>query len=609
MTRLFLMGLPNAGKTSLFNFLVQAQEPAGNYPGVTVEKKEGLWALPGCDVPWTIVDLPGIYGFVPHSLDEAVALQAWSERSPGDVVVAVIDATQWQRSLPFLLGLISQAQGRLIAVVNRWEGSLESEKFFQEALGIPLLWDKPSKTRLVFQEAFVQTVQKIALAPPFKPEQLAPWQENFEALRERFRRAEALFKRSLTAVSLPSSQRLWTDRIDAWVLHPVWGSLTLLVLFVVFFQAIFLGAEPIKNFLETLFFQAAAWVSVQQAWPAPLKSLLAQGLLPGVGSVLLFLPQILILFFFIFLLEDSGYFARAAFLMDRWMGKIGLHGRAFLPLLSSFACAVPGILSTRTLPRFQDRLITILVVPLMTCSARLPVYTLIIGTFIPNRVYVKGLVSLRGMVLLGLYALGLLVGALMARLFQKMFSPATQTLSIPFLMELPPYQWPSPKSLFKRLKQRALEFLQRVGTWILLFTFLFWILASYPGDHLAESWLGQIGQAIAPLFAPLGFSWEITVAVLSSFLAREMVIGALATVYSLETPLGAHLIQEWTLPTALSVLVWYVFSMQCFSTLAAVKKETQTWKWPLIVWGYLSFLAYVASWLTYRVASWIGGTG
>jgi ferrous iron transport protein B len=424
--------------------------------------------------------------------------------------------------------------------------------------------------------------------------------------------------RALLSAVLQAPERRWTadDRIDRWALHPVWGYALLAALLLLMFQAVFAWAAWPMDLIEAGMGWLGEQVSSHMA-EGPLRSLLVDGVIAGVGGVLVFLPQILVLFLFIFLLEDSGYLPRAAFLMDRVMGSVGLSGRSFIPLLSSFACAVPGIMATRTISHWRDRWLTMLVAPLMTCSARLPVYALLIGAFVPRR-SVAGVFNLQGLVLFGLYALGIVSAMAVAFVVSRR---GTGGQSTPLLMELPAYRLPSARNVARGLWERAAIFIKRVGGIILALMVLLWFLSSYPappegfaGAPVEASFAGRLGLLLAPLFAPLGFDWRIVVALIPAMAAREVVVAALGTVYALSAAddqvadaLGGLIGSQWSLATALSLLVWFVYAPQCVATLAAIRREAGGWRHPAIVAAYLFALAYAASWLTYRlVLAWSG---
>jgi ferrous iron transport protein B len=420
------------------------------------------------------------------------------------------------------------------------------------------------------------------------------------------------------AVQQPANTLARDDAIDRVVLHPLWGMLLLAFTLFMMFQAVFSWAALPMELIKS----GVQWLSdgITAVLPAgPLSSLITDGVIAGAGGVLVFLPQILVLFFFILVLEDSGYLPRAAFLLDRVMGTVGLSGRSFIPLLSSFACAVPGVMATRTITHWRDRLVTIMIAPLMTCSARLPVYALLISAFIPSR-KVWGAFNLQGLVMFGLYVGGILSAMAVAGAFMLWRGHARPT---PLIMELPTYRWPSVRNLVRGLVERAVIFVQRVGGILLALMILLWFLSSYPGapegatgPAIQYSFAGTLGQWLQPLVAPIGFNWQIAIALVPGMAAREVAVGALGTVYALSATgedtavqLGALIGQSWSLATALSLLVWYVFAPQCISTLVAVKRETNGWRYPVIMTVYLFALAYAASFVTYRVALWLGGGG
>jgi ferrous iron transport protein B len=419
------------------------------------------------------------------------------------------------------------------------------------------------------------------------------------------------------AVQGSGRQPVWTRRIDRVLLHPVVGLTCLLALLFLMFQAVFSWAEAPMDLLD----QAVTALQglVAATLPAgPVKSLLVDGVIAGVGSVVIFLPQILILFFFIQLLEDTGYMARAAFLLDRLMGGVGLHGRAFIPLLSSFACAIPGVMAARTIENRNDRLATIMIAPLMTCSARLPIYTLLIAAFVPDRTVALGFIGLQGLVMFALYAAGILSALAVAFVLRRLVFHGERQ---PLLMELPAYELPRPTNVVLALLERAKVFLRRAGTLIFALMVLLWFLASYPaapvdatGPAINHSFAGMAGHVLAPLVAPVGFGWEMSIALIPGLAAREVVVAALGTVYalsdtggSLESSLAGVLAANWSLATALAMLAWYVFAPQCLATISVVRRETNSWLWPTVMLAYMTALAYAAAFLTYRVTLLLGG--
>ncbi|MCC6272166.1 MAG: ferrous iron transport protein B [Deltaproteobacteria bacterium] len=621
-----LVGSPNSGKTSLFNALTGGRQRVGNYPGVTVERKEGSIERPGGH-RLKILDLPGTYTLDANTLDEAVTrdvlLTRKIEGAPPDLLVAVADATNLERSLSLVLEL-KELGFPMVLVLNmmdlaRSRGLEIDLEALSRELGVPVF-----PVVAVKKEGLDPLLEEMLRRVGERPRPLAQtFPENTwtlprhspEEVRARFREIDRILKRANAEGLKPAR---WTDRIDRVVLHPLWGSLLLVAILTFVFQSIFNWASYPMDLIERGIglFSEGLRALLPEGW---LQNLLVDGVLAGVGSVVVFLPQILMIFFFILLLEDSGYMARAAFLMDRQMGRVGLHGRAFIPLLSSFACAIPGIMAARTIENPRDRLTTILISPLMACSARLPVYTLLISAFIPNRV-VWGPFRLQGLVMLGLYALGLAMGLIAAWVFKKaVFRGPTPT----FLLELPTYKWPSLRNVLIGMWERARLFLRRAGTVILAVSVVIWFLSSYPKPPadadlsrpaITYSLAGRIGHVLEPAIRPIGFDWSIGIGLLTGMAAREVIVGTLATVYSVEDggaavgedALGQILQRRWSLATGLSLLVYFVFAMQCFSTLAVVRRETNSWKWPAVMFLYLTGLAYLASFITYRAALSLG---
>jgi len=612
--RIALAGVPNCGKTALFNALTGARQKVANYAGVTVERKEGVHtAADGARL--TILDLPGTYSLRARSPDEAITRDAVLGRLAGeaapDVIVCVADATSLAVALRLVLEL--KASGRplvlalnMIDIAQRQGLEIDVEGLSRD-LGVPIVATVATRRRGI--DVLATAVQTAAAAGAISP---PSWREPSSAeIRTLHREAERLIK---AYVKPPKRPDTWTGRLDSVLLHPVGGLAILLVLLFFMFQAVFSWAQPVMDLITAGF----AWLSaaIGQALPdGILKSFLCDGLIAGVGSVLVFLPQIMILFLFIILLEDVGYMARAAFLMDKIMGGAGLHGRAFIPLLSSHACAIPGIMATRVIDQKRDRLTTILVAPLTTCSARIPVYTLIISAFVPNHT-LFGWVSEQGLVMLGLYATGIVSALAVAFVIRKVF---WRGASEPFLMELPAYKLPDPWNVFRLVLQRAEIFLRRAGTIILSMMVIVWALAKVPlapagarDPAIDYSFAGMIGHALQPLLQPIGFSWQMSVALIPGMAAREVAVGALGTVYAVSGGdgntgvLGATLAHHWSLASALAFLAWYVFAPQCASTLGVVRRETNSWKWPAILFGYMISLAYVAAFITYRIALALG---
>jgi len=612
-----LIGTPNSGKTALFNALTGSRQKVANYPGVTVERKSGAMRTPsGLSV--NLIDLPGTYSLRARSPDEEVTRDVVlgrlaSENAP-DLLVCVADATNLRLALRLVIELKSIGRPILLVLnmidIARRRGMEIDLDTLSAELGVPVI--TAAAVRRGGTDDLMRRLDELAAAMPTHSDAHG-WQAPTAAdLRAAQREADRLIT---AAVRMPDKPDTLTTRLDAVLLHPVIGLLILLALLFVMFQAVFSWAQPLMDLISSGFDTLGA--AVHDALPAGLlQSFLQDGVINGVGSVLVFLPQILILFLFILLLEDLGYMARAAFLMDRIMGGAGLHGRAFIPLLSSFACAIPGIMATRVIDNPRDRLTTILVAPLMTCSARIPVYTLIISAFIPNK-HVWGFVSLQGLVMFGLYAAGI-ASALGVSFLAKFFFWRDNPTP-PFMLELPDYKLPRPRSVLLGLYTRAKIFLQRAGTTIFSMMVLIWFLASFPrppegasGPAIDYSLAAFIGHLIEPLLAPVGFTWQIAVALIPGMAAREVAVAALGTVYSIEggkeaaQQIGQALAHQWSLATALALLVWYIFAPQCASTLAVIKRETGSWKWMAITFGYMLALAYIASFITYHVAVALG---
>ena len=607
-----LVGNPNSGKTALFNALTGARQKVANYPGVTVEKKIGVVTTPAGRKA-AVVDLPGTYSLRARSPDEEVTrdfvLGRLAGETPPDVIVCVADATNLRLMLRLLLELKQVGRPVVLAlnmydIAQRQGIRIDLEGMSRE-LGIPVVTTVAVRKRGLAD--VLGEVDKLVGAAGTE----AVWREpSAEEIRAAHKDAVRIHK---LYVKPPLRPDTWTARFDSVLLHPVAGTAILLAILFLMFQAVFSWATPLMDLIEAGF----TWLGNFFAYVLPaglLESFVVDGLISGVGSVIVFLPQILTLFFFIILLEDLGYMARAAFLMDKVMGAAGLHGRAFIPLLSSFACAIPGIMSARVIDNKRDRFTTILAAPLTTCSARIPVYTLIISAFIPNR-EVWGFANLQGLVMFGLYAAGILSALTVAVVVRRIF---WRGASEPFLIELPSYKVPDPKNILRGLLLRAQIFLRRAGTIILSMMMLVWFLSSFPGapagatgPAIDYSLAGILGHAIAPVLAPIGFSWQMTLALIPGLAAREVCVGVLGTIYAIsDSGHGATLVStlagQWSLASALSFLAWYVFAPQCASTLGVVKRETNSWKWPAIMFAYMITLAYIASFATYHIAVALG---
>jgi ferrous iron transport protein B len=611
-----LVGNPNCGKTALFNLLTGARQKVANYAGVTVERKIGTARLKtGRTV--SVVDLPGAYSLTPATPDEQITLEVIEGRRHGeaapDAIVAVVDATNLRMNLRLVLELKRLGRPLMVALnmadVARDGGlKIDVEKLAAE-LGCPVVETVAVRSDghaglLALLDAHLG--ETLSADRPAAPSLDAP---SSAELQKEVRRIIAIAAPG--AISLQRFQY----RIDAVVMHPVWGLALLAVVLFLMFQAVFSWANVPMDAIKAGMSGLGDWTNAHMS-DGPLRSLLVDGVIAGTGSVLVFLPQILILFFFILLLEDSGYLPRAAFLLDNVMGKVGLSGRAFIPLLSSFACAIPGIMATRTIANWKDRLATIMVAPLMTCSARLPVYALLIGAFVPDRSV--GPFNLRGLTLFVLYVAGVVSAMAVAWLLKRVWLKSRYQ---PLMLELPPYRRPGLRNLVLGLWERTTIFLRRVGGIIFALMVVLWFLSSFPappigatGPAIQYSFAGMLGSLLQHVFAPIGFNWQISIALVPGLAAREVAVGALGTVYSMSAAgngvadaLSPVIAKGWSLATAYSLLAWYVFAPQCISTLAVVKRETNSWRYPLIMAAYLFALAYIAAFATYRVTLWLGG--
>ncbi len=624
-----LVGNPNCGKTALFNLLTGAHQKVANYAGVTVERKQGTAQLADGHT-LSIVDLPGTYSLNPTTADETVTHDVLMGLRPGEAppeaIVAVVDATNLRMNLRLVLQLRALGKPMVVALnmmdVARAHGLQIDVRKLAAELGLPVVETVAVDNSLFGnwlarwtgrpmdngRGALLQAAQQALANQSVNMQQLQPAHQASPDQLTLQKQVNHIL--SVAAPQAPRVQR-FNHRIDAVVMHPVWGLVLLAALLLMIFQAVFSWANlPMDAIKEVV---AAVGDFVRAHMPQGLlRSLLVDGVVAGVGSVVVFLPQILILFFFILLLEDSGYLPRAAFLLDNVMGKVGLSGRAFIPLLSSFACAIPGIMATRTIPNWRDRLATIMVAPLMTCSARLPLYALLIGAFIPARDV--GAFNLQGLTLFGLYAAGILSAMAVAWVFKRTWMKSSYQ---PLMLELPPYRMPNLRNLLMGLWQRAVIFLQRVGTIIFAVMVLLWFLSTFPGPPdgatgaaIQYSFAGMLGHALEYVFAPIGFNWQISIALVPGMAAREVAVGALGTVYALSSTgeetaqaLSPIIAQSWSIATAYSLLAWYVFAPQCISTLVVVKRETNSWRYPILMATYLFALAYLASFITFRLVS------
>jgi ferrous iron transport protein B len=614
--RVALVGNPNSGKTALFNALTGSRQKVANYPGVTVERKEGLAVTPA-GLTVRLVDLPGTYSLRARSLDEIVTRdivlgRLASEEVPG-LLVCVADSTNLRLALRLALELKRVGRPMILALnmfdIARHRGfEIDLDRLSAE-LGIPVVASvavrRGGTTDLLTRIDEVIRERGLPRAPE--------WSEpNAAQLRATQREANRILD---AAVRTPGRPDLFTRRLDRIVLHPLLGLVILLAVLFLMFQAVFTWAQAPMDLIKSGFdgMAVGAAAVLPEGW---LLSFVRDGVISGVGSVLVFLPQILTLFLFILLLEDFGYMARAAFLMDRIMGGAGLHGRAFIPLLSSFACAIPGIMATRVISSRRGRLATILVAPLMTCSARIPVYTLIISAFVPRRSVLGGL-SLQGVVMFGLYAAGIAGALVMSWVFNRFLW--RREPNEPFMLELPDYKRPRLRNIALGLLQRGQIFLRRAGTTIFAMMVVIWFLCSVPPapadapePAINYSLASGIGKALEPVLRPVGFNWQINIALIPGMAAREVAVAALGTVYAIEgaddnrDALGGTLVAHWSLATAMALLAWYVFAPQCASTLAVVRRETASWKWTGFLFGYMLALAYLAAFLVYHAAVWLG---
>ena len=615
--RLALLGNPNSGKTALFNQLTGSRQKVANYAGVTVERKEGQLHSPS-GRSYAVLDLPGAYSLQPASLDEAITRDLLRGFYPGeaapDVVVCVVDATNLRLHLRFVLE-VRQMGTPMIVALNMSDAAARrgidiDRQALERELGVPVV--ETVAVRRHGARALVAGIDQLAahLQPPTRQLPDAGTQGLDATLHAETRRLLA------ATVAMPTRTARIDDALDRWLLHPLFGLLTLAVVMFLIFQAVYAWATPVMDLIDAGTVALGEWVGARMG-EGPLASLVVDGIIAGLGGVIIFLPQILVLFAFILALEESGYLPRAAFLLDKLMAGAGLSGRSFIPLLSSFACAIPGIMATRSIQDPRDRLATILVAPLMTCSARLPVYAMLIGAFIPSQ-KVWGGFNLQGLVLFGLYMAGILSALAVSWVMKKWRRDQGEH---PLMLELPSYRIPNLRDLLIGLYERGMIFLKRVGGIIFALTVLLWVLLSFPAappdatmPAIDYSFAGRIGHALAVVFAPLGFNWQICIALIPGLAAREVAVSSLATVYALSaaddeaaaqalTPL----IQDgWSLATGLSLLVWFIYAPQCIATWAAIKRETGSWKIMGMAAGYLFVLAYLASLLTYQVAVRLG---
>ncbi|WP_336985722.1 ferrous iron transporter B [Altererythrobacter aquiaggeris] len=607
-----LVGNPNAGKSALFNALTGARQKIANYPGVTVERKVGRVTLPGGEIA-ELIDLPGSYSFDTTSPDEEVTRKVVHGEFPGEVtpevIIIVLDAANLEQHLVFAQEVIELGRPTIAALnmvdLAERDGLVIDPAALEQALGIPVV-----PTVAVRKRGLTQLLAALDRAEA-SAEVEVPHPRPHLTLPERRLSARNIAKAAILSES--GKHRLHAG-LDRFLLNPWLGPIFLFGLLFVIFQAVFAWATPFADALEAIIGGLSGWVMA--VMPGSIvRDFVTEGVLAGVGSVVVFLPQIVILFAFILTMEATGYMARAAFLMDRLMASVGLSGRSFIPLLSSFACAIPGIMATRSIADPKDRLTTILIAPLMTCSARLPVYAVIIAAFIPARSVGPG-IGLQGLVLFALYIAGI-AGAMVVALVLR--STVTKGAASGFIMELPRYQMPRLRDLLIGLWQRAWVFLRRAGTIIFAATVILWVLLTFPKADAGESQLdasiaGKVATGLAVVVEPIGFNREIALALIPAMAAREVAVSALATTYAVDADdeeeealaLSERLGARWSLPTALAFLAWFVFAPQCLSTIAVTRRETNGWKWPIFMLGYLFAMAYVFAGITFWTATSLG---
>lgn len=603
-----LVGPPNSGKSTLFNKLTGLRQKVANYPGVTVEKRHGRAALPG-GREVELIDLPGVYSLEARSEDEQVARDVLTGQMPGvprpNAIILILDATNLGRHLALAAPILGLGIPTIVALNMaddlRRRGGVVDTAEVAKRLGAPVVLISAAKGEGLEPLREFLTGELGVPAPVELP------------VLNNVPKCRAWATHISSGAYHAPAPPLWSRRLDAVFLHPAAGPAIFALVVIAVFQSIFTAAQPLMDAVEGWIERSGVWVG--QALPESiLRDLLVEGVWGGVGSVLVFLPQILFLFLFIGILEDSGYLARAALIADRTMARVGLQGKSFIPLLSAYACAVPAIMATRTIESKRDRIATILIAPFMTCSARLPVYTLIIAAFIPERPLLGPFLGTRASVMVGLYVLGFLAAFATAKLLKSSILKSDRT---PFMLELPPYRWPTPRSLGLRLLDRAKVFLRRAGTIILAVAIILWILAHLPltdgqAPEIQDSVAGAIGRAVEPLIEPLGFNWKIGIGLISSLAAREVIVGTLGTIYGIESGdensagLREALQRDLTPGGAVALLVFFAFAMQCMSTTAVVRRETGGWKWPLLQFAYMSGLAYICAFFANRaVTAWL----
>lgn len=598
-----LVGPPNSGKTTLFNRLTGLRQKVANFPGVTVEQHTGIAELSGGRAV-NIIDLPGIYSLCARSEDEQVTYDVLTgkraDTAKPEAILLVLDSTNLTRHLMLAAPILALGLPTLIILnmaddLRNRNGHLDLAALSAE-LGAPVALVAARQG-----EGIDQVFEFLASTMPKPVPVLLPILQEVPKCRQWAGQVGKNAKYN------PPAPPIWTRRLDAVFLHPLAGPLVFIAVVIAVFQTIFTAAVPLMDGVKWIFNASGAWVAAHVAQPA-IRSLLVDGVWAGVGSVLVFLPQVLLLFLFIGILEDSGYLARAALIADRTMARVGLQGKSFIPLLSAYACAVPAILATRTIENKRDRIATILIAPFMTCSARLPVYTLLIAAFIPDREFLGGLFGARAAAMLGLYILGFLAAVTTARALKSTVLTSKRT---PFMLEMPSYRWPTLQSLGLRLWDRAKVFLHRAGTVILMVTLVLWVMAHLPLHNgqtppIEQSFAGNIGHFIEPAIKPLGFNWKIGIGLITSLAAREVIVGTLGSIYGMESDTHSMDLQkalqgDLSLGGAVALLIFFAFAMQCISTIAVVRRETGGWKWPAIQFGYMGLLAYIGAFIAFHL--------
>ncbi len=598
-----VVGPPNSGKTTLFNRLTRLRQKVGNFPGVTVEHHTGyVRDSEGHEV--ALIDLPGVYSLSPKSEDEKVAVDVLTGQMPGtprpDAIIVVLNSTNLHSHL-VLAGRVI-ALGLPTLVLLNMADELRKQGGHVDVLSLARQLGTPVALVSATTGEGIVAVQNFLSSAGASPEPLElPVVGGTRGYREWAVRVgeNAKYRRPATP--------LWTQRLDSWFLHRTWGSVIFGLVVIGVFQTIFAVGQPLSNLLQRFLDVTGAQLGTHLP-PGMVSSLVINGVWKGTGSVLVFLPQILLLFLVIGILEDSGYLSRAAVIADRTMSRVGLNGKSFIPLLSAYACAVPAIMATRTIESKRDRIATILIAPFMTCSARLPVYTMVIAAFLPNRPVLGMFLGTRALAMLGLYVLGFLMAVFTARLLK---SSILKSKDSPFILEMPPYRWPTLASLGLRLVDRGKAFLYRAGTVIMLVSLLLWAATNFPMHHgqppaVQDSVVAWVGHAIEPAIRPLGFDWKIGVGLLTSIAAREVIIATLGTLNGIDpqshaVDLQAALKNELTPAGAVALLVFFAFAMQCMSTIAVVRRETNGWKWPILQFSYMTLVAYVAAFVAYNV--------